>query len=221
MIEFYFDHITLLERISQFFSLAVPFILLVWFCYTQYQNYLKSYCKEIEGVYAGFVSSSRNLTDTKGLNGGIIMYIRDVDNKGFFNGEFRYRETKLTIQNSIPKTELLTDGLHTFLGKMNFRFYFDKIRHPLKPMENRSYKGKLYVIVRLDFQFETNKMEDYLLSEYDIIHLREMKVLKFTLKQTKRDLAQKLPNSFTLFKSRGFTFEPLSGVKDIIFTDLK
>ena len=103
MIDFFHssEH-TLLESLSQIFSLATPIILFIWFCYTQHQRYLANYCKELEGIYAGFVNTSRNTPDLKGLQAGIIMNIRDVDNKGFFKGEIEYGEVNLTIQNNVP-----------------------------------------------------------------------------------------------------------------------
>lgn len=213
-------HHSWLEHISQLFSLTTPIILFVWFCYTQYQRYLASYCKEIEGVYAGFVSSSRNLPDIKGLKSGIIMNIRDVDNKGFFKGDIDYGEVKLSFQNMIPVNKPMSAGTHTFLGKLNYQFYRDKIRHPLKPEENRIYKGKLYIITRFDFPFEIIKMEEYLHAVYDITHYREMKVLTFNLDKSIKEMGQKLPESFTLYKSAGYPFEPLKGVTDIVFNEL-
>lgn len=206
-----------LELASQIFGLFTPIILLVWFCYSQYINYLKTYCKEIEGTYAGFVNSSRNLTDTKGLNAGIIMHVKDVNDKGFFKGEFEYGETLLTFKNNIPTKLPVSTGIHFFLGKLDYRFYLDKIRHPLKSKENRVYKGKLYVITRFDFPFETIEIEEYLHAVYNVIHYREMKILKFTLLDSYEETAQKLPMEFTLYKSAGFSFEPLTGVNHVVF----
>jgi hypothetical protein len=210
-------HNSSLEQLGQVIGIGTPIILLFWFLYTQYQSYTRNYFREIEGIYAGFTESGRNLPGIKGINAGIIMYIRDVDNKGFFKGEFEFGEMTLTIQNKIPIERPLSAGIHTFLGKLNYKFYKDKSRHPLRVEENRVYTGRLYIIDRLDFQFETIKMEQYLQMEYDIIHFRELKALKFTLVNIHKETAQKLPKQFTLYKSGGFAFEPLKGVQDVIF----
>lgn len=221
MFSFYcFSHHYILEYSSQIFGFATPVILFFWFCYTQYQRYLRDYCKEIVGVYAGFVQSSRNVPDKKGLQAGIIMYIRDIDNKGFFRGEIEYGETKLTFQNPIPISRPISAGNHKFLGKLDYKFYWDKVRNPLKPEQNRVYKGRLYVIVRFDFLFETQKIEEFQKAVYKIVYYREMKVLKFTLIESFKESGQKLPEEFMLYKSGGFAFEPLEGVTDIVFNPL-
>jgi len=220
-INYFNDHLTFFEVLSASVSIVTPLILFIWFLYSQYQSYFKTYCKELEGIYAGFVPSTRPLSESKGINAGIILYVRDVDTKGFFKGEFEFGEARLSLQNMIPVHSLVSIGIHTFLGKLKFEIYRDRIRHPLKPKENRIYNGTLYVIDRFDFAFDTNKMEDYLQAEYRIIHYREMKTLKFSLSKIYKEVAQKLPTEFTLYKSSNFAFEPLKGVRDVIFRPLE
>ena len=54
-----------------------------------------------------------------------------------------------------------------------------KIRHLLKPKENRVYKGKLTIVMRLDFQLVTQSIEEFSQEEYEFNYYRELRVLRF------------------------------------------
>ena len=149
------------------------------------------------------------------------MNIRDIDNKGFFKGEFDFGETEMTRQNERPIAINLRDGIFTFLGKLNHRLLRNKTRHPFKPEENRQYLGKLFIVDRLDFSFSDYKIEDYLSAEYDIVHYREMQTMKFTLSKVYKADRPELPKTFTLYKSAGFDFEPYKNVKQTVFRETR
>jgi hypothetical protein len=206
-----------LENISSAISIATPIILLLWFYYSQRQTLSKSYFDQIDGIYGGFTEPISQLEDTKGLNSGIIMNIRDTDDKGYFKGEFDFAEAITKVENDRLLFKNVRDGVHTFLGKLNFEIYRDKARHPFKPEENRIYKGTLYIVDRLDFAFENYKIDTYLRAEYDILHYREMQTLKFTLKKLHKTGEPALPTSFVLYKKMGVSFEPYKNVKDVVF----
>jgi hypothetical protein len=207
-----------LEQISAAISIATPFILLFWFYYSQRHALSKSYFDQVDGIYAGFTEPISKIEDKKGLNAGIIMNIRDTDDKGYFKGEFDFGETRtdITDDNRISFTNF-RDGIHTFLGKLDFEIFRDKTRHPFRPEENRTYKGTLYIVDRLDFAFEDYKIDTYLRAEYDILHYREMQTLKFTLRKLHKDDGPGFPETFILHKKMGVSFEPYNNVRDIVF----
>ncbi len=206
-----------LEQVVSAINVATPFILLIWFYYSQKQTLSKNYYSEINGIYAGFTEPFNKAPVNGTIYGGIIMNIRDIDDKGYFKGEFDYGEIE-SVGNR-PNDKQLIDGTHSFFGKINFALYRDKTRHPFKPEKNRSYAGKLYIVDRLDFSFDNYKIENYLCSEYDIIHYREMQTLKFTLNKLYKKEYPKIPRSFILYKSAGFDFEPFINVKKIVFRE--
>ena len=187
-------------------TIATPIILLFWFYYSQKQTLSKNYYSEINGIYAGFTDPINQAPVNGTVYGGIIMKIRDIDNKGYFKGEFDFGETEST-------GKLLIDGIHSFFGRVKFTVSIDKTRHPFKLGENRIYHGKLYIVDRLDFSVNKYKIEDYLCSEYDIIHYREMQTLKFSLNKVYKKEYPKIPDTFFLYKSAGFNFEPYMNVK--------
>ena len=207
------------ETISAVVSIATPIILLMWFYHSQRQSFSKHYLEEIDGIYAGYTQPISKIEDKKGLNAGIIMNIIGTDENGYFKGEFDFAETKTTIINHRVSDDKIRDGIHTFIGKLNFELYLDKDRHPFKLRQNRIYYGKLYIVDRLDFQIELTNIETYLNAEYDIIHYREMKVMKFTLSKLIKDDRPELPKFFTLTKSYGLEFEPYKNVKETIFNN--
>lgn len=208
-----------LSQISSVISIITPVVLLFWFYYSRKQILSKSYYSEIDGIYAGFPKPISLPTRGGAVNAEIIMNIRDVNESGYFKGEFDFAEAETFFLNRIPISNINLDGFHSFLGKLKFTLYQNRSRHPFKPKENRTYLGKLYVIERLDFAFEGFKVEDYLKCEYDIIHHREMQTLKFTLTKTHKDTDPALPKSFVLYKSFGFAFEPYKNVKKTIFVN--
>src|SRR4051812_40434049 len=115
-----------LENVSAVISIATPIILLVWFYYSQKQNLSKNYFDGIDGIYAGFTEPVSKLDDTKGLYSGIIMNIRDTDEKGYFKGEFDFAESKTDIIDNKISGRKVQDGINTFLGKLNFEIYRSK-----------------------------------------------------------------------------------------------
>ena len=201
------------EHINQVVGIGTPIILLTWFCYSQYQLYFMNYCSEIAGRYAGFPELDNKYRNGHRIQTGLILNICDVDSKGYFRGEFSYGKTTYNNQFEITPLQI---GVHVFLGKLNYIFYWDKKRHTLKVEENRVYFGKLYIIDRLDFQFEKIKMDQYLQMEYSITHYRELKAMKFSLLKNYRKESDQLPNDFILYKSIGLTTEPLQGAQEII-----
>jgi len=192
-------------------------ILLIWFYYSQKQILSKNYYREINGIYAGFTKPIYKSLNDSGVNSGIIMNIRDIDNQGYFKGEFDFGETEIKNQDNRVVYNNKIDGIHTFFGELRYKINRDKKRHPFKPKENRIYSGKLYIVDRLDFQFEKYKIEDYLSAEYSIIHYREMQTIIFTLIKKYKKKRLNLPETFTLYKSVGFNFEPYKSLKTIVF----
>ncbi len=208
-----------LGQISNAISIATPIILLVWFYYSQKQTHSKNYFTEIDGIYAGFTDPINKAIANGTIYSGIIMNIRDIDDKGYFKGEFDFGESESVGGRRSDRP--LIDGIHSFYGKLNFTPYRDKTRHPFKPKKNRIYHGNLYIVDRLDFSFDNYKIEDYLCSEYNIIHYREMQTLKFKLSKVYKKEYPKIPHSFILYKSAGFDFEPYINVKTTVFRETR
>lgn len=206
-----------LEQISAAVSIATPLILLVWFYYSQRQSLSKNYFDQVDGIYAGFTTPISKLVDMKGVSAGIIMNIRDTDEKGYFKGEFDYGENQSILEDDKLFFRSLREGIHTFLGKMDFKIYNNKTRHPFRPEENRIYKGTLYIVDRLDFSFEDYKIDTYLRAEYDIVHYREMQTMKFSLRKKHKNEGADFPQTFTLYKKMGASFEPYVNVKELVF----
>lgn len=201
-----------LEQISAAISIVTPIILLFWFYYSQRQILSKNYFEKLPGIYGGFTDPKNEGGQGYQVYSGIIMNIKDIDNKGYFKGELDFAET---TTEQLPRK--LIDGIATFYGKLNFKLVYSKKRHPFKPKENRIHVGKLYLVDRLDFDFENYKIENYVKAEYDILHYREMQVLKFTLSKVYRKEGFYLPNSFLLYKTLGFNFEPYKNLIDVVF----
>lgn len=208
----------ILTQASDAISILTPLILLFWFYYSHKQTLSNNYFKEVDGIYAGFTEPTVQAMNDGGVNAGIIMNIREIDGKGFFKGTFDYgeNETIITTSNRIIH-DMLRDGIHTFYGKMNFTLYRDKNRHPFKKAQNRRYRGVMYVVDRLDVNFEAYDIEPYLSAEYEIVHYREMQTMIFNLKKNYKPTAPSMPQKFILYKKMGVTFEPYINVKDSVF----
>ncbi|MGQ7852774.1 hypothetical protein ACUN24_00845 [Pedobacter sp. WC2501] len=202
-----------LEDIANLISVFTPIILLLWFYYSQKQALAKIYFDRLSGIYAGFVSNIHE----RGSSAAIILNIRETDGNGFFTGDFDHREIGRHIGGDNFNTSMLIDGVYTFTGKLNFEIWRDKTRNPYKPKENRIYKGNLFLVDRLDFQFDNYNLEDYVRAEYEVIHLRDMQTLKFKLLKNHRANSLDLPETFILYKKIGFTFEPYEFVKTTVF----
>jgi len=220
---FYFTHSSCFDFICQIFSIITPCFLFFWFLYSQIQLYIKNYCKEISGVYAGFVNQDEDTTEGSKLQRAIKMSIRNINDKGYFLGDLEYGEKELKLANNIEEFfDFSWNGIFSFVGKLDYKFYWNKTRHPLDLSENRKYIGKLFIFSRLDLPFEISKMDLFLDAEYDAFHYREMKVLKFSLKKRYKETAVKmLPREFILYKSSGYIFEPLQLVDEFVFKSKK
>ncbi|WP_152969608.1 hypothetical protein [Pedobacter sp. Hv1] len=208
-----------LEDISNTISICTPFILLIWFYYSQKQSLSKIYYNQIDGIYAGYTIPT---TPEEGrfTKAGMIFNVRDTDDNGYFKGELEYVEIRHWTNNHQIYSERIIEAQYMFLGNVRFELSLDKTRHPFKQGENRVYTGILSIVDRLDFQFEEFKIEDYSSAEYKITHFREMQVMKFELIKKHRPEFALLPNSFTLYKSIGFDFEPYTSVKSDLFPNL-
>ncbi len=198
-----------IEQISAVVGIITPFVLLFWFRYIRKQNFNN----EFLGIYAGYMDIESAPENKGTIESGLIMNIRDVLSSGFFRGEFDYRKNIATRYEDT----LYQDGIYTFYGKINYRLYFPKPRHALKHKENRIYKGRVTIVMRLDFQFETQDIQDFSQEEYDFIFYRELRALKFSLSKASKNHSNQIPNKFILNKSLGLNFEPYKNVKETIF----
>ena len=207
-----------LEQISSSVSIVTPIILLSWFYYSQRQILSKSYFENVPGIYGGFTDPISDQSKEKGhIYSGIILNIREIDDKGYFKGEFDFAETTTDLIDNKIFDRQLTDGVYQFYGKFDFKIYQSKIRHPFKPNQNRVYIGKLYLVDRLDFNFDSYNIETYLKAEFDILHYREMQTLKFTFSKSYKKDSPKLPSTFILNKKIGLNFEPYNNLVRSVF----
>src|SRR5690606_14322529 len=208
-----------LEDWSNLIAIVTPGILLVWFYYSQKQTLSKDYFQEIEGIYAGFTDPIAKPNHAGKMYSGVIMNIRNIDNKGFYKGDFDFAETESCTINGQHTFNQLNDGVYSFFGDTRFRLHLDKKRHPFKTNENRTYKGSLFVVDHMSFPIDNTKLEDYLIAEYDVLHFRERETLKLTIKKVYRTGAQTLPNEILLHKSSGLNFEPYKNLKQVVFAN--
>lgn len=207
-----------LENVSNIISIATPIILLAWFYYSQRQTFSQNYFNEVGGIYSGFTEPISQPEHGGRIYGGIILNIREIDGKGFFKGDFDFAESELYTEGGVtPKDVMRREGIHSFMGKLDFQLYRNRARHPYDPKANRKYKGRLYIVGRLDFNVEHQSLDMFLIAEYEIIHLREMGVLQFRHLKTHKTDAPALPTSFTLHRKIGSSFEPYLNVKEVVF----
>jgi hypothetical protein len=207
-----------LSDISDLISILTPLVLLLWFYYSQRQILTNNYFFEVaKGIYAGFTTPKSQPLHNGQVHSGIIMNIRSVDSRGFFKGDFDYAETESYTHGGQHLFGLITDGVYSFFGDLNFEVYRNKKRHPFKLAENRIYKGNLYIVDRMDFNLENYKIEDYLIADYSVVHYREMEAMKFKLRKVYKPGSQKFPDEFVVFKSSGLNFEPYKNLKRIVF----
>jgi hypothetical protein len=199
-----------IEKVGAFFEIVTPLTLLCWFYYNQKERLSIEYFTGIAGTYAGYLNGMYEPEQGGREEAAIILRIIDIDNDGYFRGEFEHIEREVTNYTTYRRTE----GLYMFLGKMDFSIYREKTRNPLVAKENRIYTGKLYVVDRLDFLFEQQDIKDFTRAEYGVTHYREMKTLKFVLEKN-YDKNTKRPKEFTLYRKMGLKFEPYSTIKTI------
>ena len=215
-----------IEKVSALVGIITPAVLLYWFYHSQKQIHSKSYYSEIGGIYAAFTQPRILAQPNERVSAGLIMNIRSTDDSGYFIGEFDYSEVVMSVVRGEPSRKMLRDGFSSFLGKLDYslpinELFSTNVRHPFKLEENRVYSGKLFVLDRLDFSLENFNVEKYIIAEYDVTHYREMRILKFTLNSIKKTTGSDLPNTFILYKSFGFSFEPYKSVKSLIFNNRK
>ena len=206
-----------LGDLSDLISILTPLVLLLWFYYSQRQILTDKYFSDIAAIYAGFTTPKTQPINNGQMHAGIIMNIRSVDSTGFFKGDFDYAETESYTQGEQHIFRLITDGVYSFFGDLEFEIYKNKKRNPFKLTENRVYNGNLYIVDRMDFQIENYKLEDYLVAEYSAVHYREMETIKFKLRKVYKVGSQKFPDEFVLYKSSGLNFEPYKNLKTIVF----
>jgi hypothetical protein len=213
---------TLTDTISvtaNFISVGTPVILLIWFCITSKRHLKEVYFKELPGKYAGFTNPVDETNDVR--QGGFLMRILSIDANGYFLGEFDYGESRTTVfGNNQLQHDQIRDGIFECIGQITHRIYRSKARHPMHSKENRQYKGKFYVVDRLDFDFRNIDFETYNQLEYEFIHFREMNVIELNLVKTHREL-NKLPEHITLYKDNGLTYSVYDTVKQISFRDFE
>ena len=143
-----------------------------------------------------------------------ILSIKSINSDGFFIGEFDYGERDREREDGPPQ---IVDSLNTFYGKIDYKVSFKHGVHPLKPETNRTYKGKLYVVDRLDIPFKISTIETFKTHEFDVIHYREMGVLELTFFEEYRKGSFEYPQSLILQKSKGIGFEPYQTLKNTVF----
>jgi len=208
-----------LSDLNDLVGISTPIILLMWFYFSQRLKLSVKYFSEILGNYAGFTETLNPELERKEngrIYSGILMRIMDVDTNGYFKGEFQYGENLIVSGDRVVEFRQVMEGIYTFLGKMDFKLYWKKNRHPYKISENRRYLGKLYIVDRLDYQYEKYDFETYVKAEYNIFHFREMKALKFTfVRSTGENI--KLPEEFILDRQLDLTFNPSVNVKSTAF----
>lgn len=207
-----------LEIYSQIFEIATPIVLFFWFLYSRRNNFQKEYFKEIVGLYGGFISNTVNKSEGNiRFDGGITMEIFDIDDNGYFRGQFTYTEQKVVMGNGPASINLATASINFFTGRLfyhwNLAFY--KKRNPLLWNTNRLYKGEMYTVMRLDFQ--TNDENEVLESVYKITHHRESRVIEFIENRVNKK-TNPLPKSFALLKSYNHLLDPYKNVKSSLET---
>ncbi len=202
-----------LEFYSHIFEIITPIVLFFWFLYSRRSNFKKEYFKEITGFYGGFISNTVNKSAGNiRFDGGITLEIFDIDDNGYFRGQFNYTEEKVVMGNGPATTNLATASVNFFTGRLfyhlNFAFY--RKRNPLLWNSNRIYNGEMYTVMRLDFM--TDNEDNVLKSVYKIAHHRESRVMEFNVNKINNQPSA-LPKSFVLFKSYNHMMDPYKNVK--------
>lgn len=203
-----------LSDLSNIISIVTAIVLVVWFRYSRKSYLAENYFKEITGKYGGFTEAFNEDIS----NGGILLRILEIDANGYFIGEVEYGEVRTFIDDNRLVDEQIRDGVYTCIGLINHKFKREKKRHPMKVKENRKYKGKFYIVTRLDYEFNKYNFDQYVHLEYNLIHNREMNVLELQLVKS-YDTTYELPKKMTLHKSRGLSFDVYDSVKFSSFTE--
>lgn len=208
-----------ISLVANCLSIATPVILLVWFLVTSKRHLKEAYFKELPGRYGGFTKPIDETTKVR--EGGFLLRILNVDANGYFQGEFDYGENRTSVVgNNQLQHEQLRDGIFQCIGQVDHKIYRSKSRHPMDSKNNRQYKGKFYVVDRLDFDFKNVPFETYFQKEYDFIHFREMNTIELSLVKTGREL-NPLPPHIILYKDNGLTLSVYDSVQQQSFRDFE
>lgn len=124
------------------------------------------------------------------------MYIKEIDRNGYFRGELIYGEVESSSLSGIAGKVAASYPLY---GRLKYRFYFKRSRHPFLLEKNSKYFGKLYVVNRLDISMKSNEINDRTAFEHDITHYREKNSFSF-YNQKKCVQHPKFPESLFLDK---------------------
>jgi hypothetical protein len=207
-----------LSTFAEIFEISTPVTLLGWFLHSRHEEAKRAYYKEIVGQYGGFVNETINKPiKGKRFDGGVTMEIFDIDDNGYFRGQFEYYENEITLGEvgGRPATERpVHESVSFFYGKLRFRWNYRifKNRNPLLWKSNRLYKGDLRIVHRFD---SLNVSEEATLEcIYTIIHHRESRVVEFVEKKVFKESFQR-PKQFTLFKELQTMLDPYTNVKRI------
>ncbi|MEJ5995233.1 hypothetical protein WG904_12465 [Pedobacter sp. Du54] len=205
------------SKLADIVSVGTPIVLLIWFAISRKTQLEESFYKDFVGHYGGFTEP---IDKSSGIDhGGFLLRILNIDSNGYFLGEFDFGEIKTTISSDKRLSfQQMRDGIYTCLGKIDHEIYASEDRHPMKVDQNRIYKGKFYVVDRLDFQFKSYNFENYIQLEYDLIHYREMKVIELKLTKTHKEISQ-LPAEITAHKKIGLSHDVYESVKFSSFRD--
>jgi len=196
-------------------SIGTPVILLIWFLVTSKRQLSDQYFNELPGYYGGFTKPLD--PEFKVNEGGVLLRILNIDANGYFQREFDFGEHRATVTpDNRLFFEQLRDGIYTCMGKMDHHIYRSKVRNPMDAAQNRTYTGKFFVVDRLDIDFRSYNIQQYIQMEYDITHFREMKTLELKLVKVHREISQ-LPADITLYKQIGLHFDVYNSVKDTSF----
>ena len=134
---------------SNLATIINPFILLVWFYYSQIHLLSSNYYSKIVGTYSGFCEPSiAQKTPNSHPYAGMIMDITQIDANGYFMGQIIYGE----VESSQTGVKGKVAGILQFYGPIPHKFYFNKNRNPFLRDQNSKYKGKVYIVDRFDFE---------------------------------------------------------------------
>ena len=199
---------------SDLTTLITPFILLVWFYYSQIHLLSSNYYSKIVGTYSGFCEPVvAQITPIGHPYAGVIMDITQVDTNGYFMGQIIYGE----VESGSSKVAGKVAGIFQFYGRIPYKFYFKKNRNPFQREQNSLYNGKVYIVDRFDFATE-QKIEDFKTLEYDVIYYRERNSLLFNNQKILRENHNPvLPKTFLIDKKINVYFDVSKGVFMTVF----
>jgi hypothetical protein len=101
---------------------------------------------------------------------------------------------------------------------LSYKPFLNKKRDPYNPGHNRKYNGVIYTVDKLDFNFNSQTIQDYQKVTYKIVYYREMRCFKFEQVIIKDpENSPKLPKEFVLHKSVGMTMDPYASVKKTLY----